>query len=31
VVIIAKENAATLAYNDVRDELAAMLMGNNYL
>ena len=31
VVIIAKENAATLAYNDVRDELAAVLMGNNYL
>jgi len=31
VVIIAKEDAATLAYQDVREELAAVLMGNNCL
>ncbi|MGD8915479.1 MAG: ribonuclease P protein component [Syntrophobacterales bacterium] len=31
VVIIAKEYAATLAYHDLREELAAVLMGNNCL
>ena len=31
VVIIAKRDAATLAYQDVREELAAVLFGNNLL
>ena len=31
VVIIAKREAATLAYQDVREELAAVLFGNNLL
>jgi ribonuclease P protein component len=31
VVIIAKEYAATIAYHDLREELAAVLMGNNCL
>ena len=31
VVIIAKRDAATLAYQDVREELAAVLIGNNFL
>jgi ribonuclease P protein component len=31
VVIIAKREAATLAYQDVREELAAVLFGNNFL
>ena len=31
VVIIAKKNAATLAYRDVREEIAAVLIGNNCL
>ena len=31
VVIIAKGDAATLAYQDVREELAAVLIGNNCL
>ena len=31
VVIIAKGDAATLAYQDVREELAAVLIGNNSL
>ncbi|MEJ2365029.1 MAG: ribonuclease P protein component [Deltaproteobacteria bacterium] len=31
VVIIAKRDAATLAYQNVREELAAVLFGNNLL
>ena len=31
MVIVAKKDAATLAYHDVREELAAMLLGNNCL
>jgi len=29
LVIVAKKDAATLAYNDVREELAAVLVRNN--
>jgi ribonuclease P protein component len=31
LVIIAKKDAATLAYHDIREELAAVLIENNYL
>jgi ribonuclease P protein component len=31
LVIIAKKDAATLAYHDVREELAAVLIENNHL